>query len=178
MRHLVQKQLAVSHIETSELAKLFHEPAMAAMKSEVGAYITRGIVIHSDVFDPLLRVAMVALTPEYRRFFYSPAGMHSTFVYALPYIYIYIYIDTGSILRKHFMDAEVEASDVNATAIQTILRMRMATKVKNKMMQTLKERTALHEAHEKHMKEEVDYVHNSSSTLQTSMLKMLGNKKK
>lgn len=71
----------------------------------------------------------MALVPEYRRYFYS---------------------DKGRILRQHYMDIEEDAADLNVTIIQTALRMKLATKVKTKLLNILnksKDEKAIHEAH-------------------------------
>lgn len=60
----------------------------------------------------------------------------------------------GTILRQHYMDADEEAAEMNATVIQTALRMKLAAKVKGKLMSKLAKVKEAKEAHEKHMSSE------------------------
>jgi len=133
VRHLLQKQLNPNHIETSELAALWNSSVSNEIKTAVDNYVNRGIPVHANIFDSILRCAMIALTPEYRRFFYS---------------------EKGTILRKHYMDADVEAAEVNATVIQSALRMKIANKVKGKLLSKLTKVKEAKAAHDSHMKNE------------------------
>lgn len=112
VRHLFQRQLAKRLMHTSELARAYHEETPDAEKNAVEEYISLGYHIGPMVFDTTLRTALLALTREFKNFFYSEKGL---------------------ILREHFMDAEAVAADVNATMIQNIFRIRIANRVKEKM---------------------------------------------
>ena len=74
------------------------------------------------------------------------------------------------------MDADEEASEVNATAIQTMLRMRMASKVKNKLMGKLKLRKETQQKHEEYMQDQETQNRDMHEMDMKSLSKVYGRK--
>lgn len=134
VRQLVQKFLSAKLIKTKEIARIYHENASPEVKEAVIKYTQYGIAITPSIFDTTLRCALLALTPIYRKFFYSAKGL---------------------LLRQHYMGADEEAAQINATMLQTMFRMRLAARVKNKLLEIAErkrkeaEEKALEEARER-----------------------------
>lgn len=112
----MQHQLSKSLVSSSEIARLYHEDA-DGMKEAVEKYIKYGWTVHADIFDKLLRCALLALVPAYKKYFYSVHG-------------------------KMLRDSQPHAEDVpetSVTVIQSVMRMKIAksvaSKLKNKLQQ-------------------------------------------
>ena len=119
VRQLFLLHLAEKLITTSEVAKLYHENTSKEDKKAVQDYIHIGYVIPPTVFDQTLHSSLLALTPAYKKFFYSASG---------------------SLLRQHYMEADEEVANINATIIQTALRIKLASRVKAKILRLAQQR--------------------------------------